>query len=250
MPPLAIKCIESWKKYLPDYEIKEWNESNFNVNMIPYVREAYAAKKYAFVSDYARFWILYKYGGIYFDTDVEVIRRMDDIIERGNFMGMETDADENNFVTGNVAPGLGLGVNPGLGLGVNPGLGLIKKILDFYETLHFTKETDVSNQITIVHITTKILRDNGLKPISGIQEVDGVWIYPAEYFNPTNITTKRLHITKNTHSIHWYMESWNKKSFRAKTKQFVRSLIPEKLLLKYAQKKQILTNRSSPFSRL
>ena len=227
-PAEVLRMIASWRKHCPDYEIKEWNESNFDVNMIPYVREAYAAKKYAFVSDYARFWILYKYGGIYFDTDVEVIRRMDDIIERGNFMGMETDADENNSVTGNVAPGLGLGVNPGL--------GLIKKILDFYETLHFTKETDVSNQITIVHITTKILRDNGLKSINGIQEVDGVWIYPAEYFNPTNITTKRLHITKNTHSIHWYMESWNKKSFRAKIKQFVRSLIPEKLLLKYAQK--------------
>lgn len=91
LPELAQKCIASWKKYLPDYEIKEWNEDNFDVNIIPYTAEAYKAKKYAFVSDYARFWILYQYGGIYFDTDVEVIRPMDDIIERGNFMGFETD---------------------------------------------------------------------------------------------------------------------------------------------------------------
>ena len=89
MPPLALKCIESWKKYLPDYEIKEWNESNFDVNSIPYTAEAYAAKKYAFVSDYARFKILYDEGGIYFDTDVEVIKPMDDIIAAGPFMGCE-----------------------------------------------------------------------------------------------------------------------------------------------------------------
>ena len=92
LPKSAIKCIESWKKFLPDYEIKEWNENNFDVNIIPYTKEAYECKKYAFVSDYARFWILYKYGGLYFDTDVEVIKSMDDIIERGPFMGIEVEA--------------------------------------------------------------------------------------------------------------------------------------------------------------
>ena len=84
LPELAQKCIASWKKYLPDYEIKEWNEDNFDVNILPYTAEAYQAKKYAGVSDYARFWILYQYGGIYFDTDVEVIRPIDDIVVRGN----------------------------------------------------------------------------------------------------------------------------------------------------------------------
>ena len=102
LPELAQKCIASWKKYLPDYEIKEWNEDNFDVNIIPYTAEAYAAKKYAFVSDYARFWILYKYGGIYFDTDVEVIRPIDDIIAKGNFMGCETDASGSDAAS--VAP--------------------------------------------------------------------------------------------------------------------------------------------------
>ncbi len=80
LPNSAKKCIASWKKFFPDYEIKEWNEDNFDVNMVPYIAEAYKAKKYAFVSDYARFWVLFKYGGLYFDTDVEVIKPMDEIV--------------------------------------------------------------------------------------------------------------------------------------------------------------------------
>ena len=80
LPDSAMKCIASWKKFLPDYEIKKWNESNFDVNMIPYVKEAYQVKKYAFVSDFARFYILYKYGGLYFDTDVEIVKPLDSII--------------------------------------------------------------------------------------------------------------------------------------------------------------------------
>lgn len=91
LPELAKQCIASWKRFLPDYEIREWNEDNFDVNIIPYTAEAYKQKKYAFVNDYARFWILYRYGGIYFDTDVEVIRPLDDIIAKGNFMGVESD---------------------------------------------------------------------------------------------------------------------------------------------------------------
>ena len=135
LPPLAIKCIESWKKYLPDYEIREWNEDNFDVNIVPYTQEAYQVKKYAFVSDYARFWILYKYGGIYFDTDVEVIKPLDDIIARGPFMGCER---EGVATTDSIFPiGINLGVNPGLGLGAIPNIELYKEILDMYATLHF-----------------------------------------------------------------------------------------------------------------
>ena len=111
LPPFAVKCIESWKKFLPGYEIKEWNEDNFDVNIIPYTQEAYEARKYAFVSDYARFYILYHHGGIYFDTDVEVIKSIDDIIERGAFMGCENEAKPGATALA-VAPGLGLGCNP------------------------------------------------------------------------------------------------------------------------------------------
>ena len=115
LPELAKKCIASWKNYFPDYEIKEWNESNFDVNAIPYTEEAYKQKKYAFVSDYARFWILYHYGGLYFDTDVEVIKPMNEIIERGPFMGCENTAKNRNKVVD--SSGLELGVNPGLVIG-------------------------------------------------------------------------------------------------------------------------------------
>ena len=166
LPSLAIKCIESWRKYLPDYEKKEWNEDNFDVNIIPYTQEAYQVGKYAFVSDYARFWILYKYGGLYFDTDVEVIKPMDDIIARGPFMGCEKDVSDTSVAS----------VAPGLGLGVNPGLGVYKEILEMYSKLSFVNKDGTYNQKTIVQYTTEILCEYGLKEGNEIQECAGVWI--------------------------------------------------------------------------
>lgn len=219
LPELAQKCIASWKKYLPDYEIKEWNEDNFDVNIIPYTAEAYAAKKYAFVSDYARFWILYKYGGIYFDTDVEVIRSIDDVVAKGNFMGYETNPTGDD--TGSVAPGLGLGVTSGL--------ELVKKMLDYYEGQHFVHETIMRNQITVVHIATKVLHDNGMKNVLGIQQVGDVWIYPSEYFCPINVTTGRIHVEKNTRTIHHYAGTWVDKKFSLK--ELLKRIIPEKCLM-------------------
>ena len=206
LPKLALKCIKSWKKYLPDYEIKQWNEANFDINIIPYTQEAYKAKKYAFVSDYARFWILYNYGGLYFDTDVEVIKPMNDIIAKGPFMGCENDVEEDLSVS--VAPGLGLGVNPGLGLGVNPGLGLYKEILETYSTLHFIQSDGTLNQKTVVSYTTEILNKYGLKAINDLQYCAGVWIYPKEYFCPISTSDGKLRLTNNTVSIHHYSQSW------------------------------------------
>ena len=232
LPELAQKCIASWKKYLPDYEIKEWNEDNFDVNIIPYTAEAYQAKKYAFVSDYARFWILYQYGGIYFDTDVEVIRPIDDIVERGNFMGFETDPKSQlkaDASEASVNPGLGMGVAPGLGMGVAPGLGIIKKMLDFYEVKHFVHEAVMRNQITVVHIATQVLRENGLKNVAGIQEVAGCFIYPSEYFCPINVTTGRIHVEKNTRTIHHYAGTWVDKKFSMKG--ILKRFLPEFLVL-------------------
>lgn len=202
LPESAIKCINSWREYLPDYKIKEWNENNFDVNIIPYTQEAYEAKKYAFVSDYARFWILYYYGGLYFDTDVEVIKPMDDIIERGPFMGIEVVAKGNELPK----------VAPGLGLGVNPGLGLYKKLLEKYDTLRFKNEDGTLNKKTIVAYTTEVLQENGLISSNDIQNVGGVWIYPADYFNPLDSLTGKLKLTENTRSIHWYMNSWSDSS--------------------------------------
>ena len=224
LPELAQKCIASWKKYLPDYEIKEWNEDNFDVNIIPYTAEAYQAKKYAFVSDYALFWILYRYGGIYFDTDVEVIRPMDDIIERGNFMGFETDPKPQLKADASEAS-----VNPGLGMGVAPGLGIIKKMLDYYENKHFICEANMRNQITVVHIATQVLRENGLKNVAGIQEVAGCFIYPSEYFCPINVTTGRIHVEKNTRTIHHFAGSWVDK--KVSFKEILKRFLPEFLVL-------------------
>ena len=210
---------------MPDYEIKEWNEDNFDVNIIPYTAEAYQAKKYAFVSDYARFWILYQYGGIYFDTDVEVIRPIDDIIERGNFMGFETDPKPQLKADASEAS-----VAPGLGLGVNPGLGLIKKMLDFYEGRHFEFVPGGIGQLTIVHIATEVLRKAGLKQQQGIQQVDDMWIYPAEYFCPINLKTGRIHVRPNTRTIHHYAGTWQDKHFSFK--EWIKKVLPESLLLK------------------
>ena len=201
LPESAVKCINSWKKFFPDYEIKEWNEDNFDVNIIPYTKEAYEAKKYAFVSDYARMWILYHHGGLYFDTDVEVIKSMDDIVARGAFMGVEVEVTKNT----------NLGVNPGLGLGVETGSKIYKAILDYYAPLHFVLEGGALNQITIVTHTTNVLEENGLKQTNELQQVAGVWIYPRDYFNPFDNNTGKLVITENTRSIHWYTKTWLKK---------------------------------------
>ncbi len=195
LPELAQKCIASWKRFCPEFEIIEWNESNFDVNCCNYVREAYEAKKWAFVSDYARFKILYEHGGLYFDTDVEVIKPLDEVISRGGFMGREE--------------GISGGVAPGLGLGVTPGLGLYKELLEAYHSRHFINEDGSYNQKTIVEYTTEALLNYGLKSSNEIQFVAGIYIYPKEYFCPMNYVSGEVKITNNTYSIHHYSASWH-----------------------------------------
>jgi hypothetical protein len=191
-PELAQKCILSWKKYFPAYEIKEWNESNYDVHKIPYVDEAYNKKKFAFVSDYARFDVLYQYGGIYFDTDVEVIKPFDDILEKGGFLGLQTK---------------GL-VAAGLGIGCNAGLEMVYQILNFYSTLHFINPDGSYNTRTVVEYVTAILRKHGLKRKNTIQKIDEFVVYPTEYFCPMSHETGKLKITDNTYSIHHFDGSW------------------------------------------
>lgn len=226
LPESAKKCIASWRKFLPDYEIWQWSEAplnvnvndnddaltahrsplnciadkvmEFNVNIIPYTKEAYEAKKYAFVSDYARYDILHQYGGVYFDTDVEVIAPMDDIIEKGPYMGIEVPAKEE------VTPM----VNPGLGIGAPAGLPFYKKVLDYYSTLHFLGEDGKPNEVTIVTHTSKVLAESGMNSVNEIQQVAGIWIYPVDYFNPLNDLTGKIEMTQNTRSIHWYSKTW------------------------------------------
>lgn len=200
LPESAQKCIASWRKYLPDYEIVEWNEDNFDVDSIPYTAQAYAARKYAFVSDYARFKVLYEQGGLYFDTDVEVIKPLDDIIADGPFMGFEINPDPKTGYVGDVAPGLCLGATAGM--------DVYSDILDFYCTQNFINDDGTPNLTTVVKFTSSILKRNGLKSIVGIQHVAGINIYPAEYFNPLDDLTGKLTITPNTRTIHWFTKTW------------------------------------------
>lgn len=199
LPRMARKCIRSWRKYFPDYEIKEWNEENYDVRSIPYVAAAYDAGKFAYVSDYARFDILYRYGGIYFDTDVEVLRPLDDIIDTGPFMGCEINAVPDKGVSGRVAAGLGLGVGPGH--------EVYKKILDEYAS-NMSPKFDGGQ--TVVDIVTKILCKLGMPVQTGIVNVLGINIYPEEYFCPIawGSTYKDARFTANTRTIHHYSGSW------------------------------------------
>lgn len=204
LPQSAKKCIKSWKKYLPEYEIKEWNEDNFDVNIIPYVKEAYEAKRYAFVSDYARFYILYHYGGVYFDTDVEVIKPIDDIMQRGAFMGCETV----------ISDSFPLYVAPGLGVGIECKNNILKSLLDLYSNLHFINPDGTHNLKTIVQYTTDILIEHGLQKKKDIQCIGGIWIYPKEYFNPYDYELKKIVLTENTRTIHYFAGSWKTKKER------------------------------------
>lgn len=190
LPDSALKCIESWKRNMPEYEIKRWDESNFDVNGIAYISEAYEMKKYAFVSDYARFKILYENGGVYFDTDVEIIRPLDKIVMAGPFMGVE----KNNQI------------NPGLGMGSCRMMPFIGEMLKHYSTLRFLKEDGSINYDTVVFYTTNKLREYGWTGKE--KEIAGFKIYNKDYFCPLDYETNKLTITKNTHTIHHYSATW------------------------------------------
>lgn len=202
LPKSALKCIDSWRKFFPDYEIKEWNESNFDVNMMAFTKEAYSAKKYAFVSDVARFWVLYNEGGLYFDTDVEVIAPMDDIVERGPFMGVECmDVYEKGYPA----------VNPGLGVGCEVNNKFYGEMLKHYESIHFCNEDGVQIPGTVVMHTSKMLMKYGMLPIDTCQQVAGINIYSKDYFCPLEDATGILYKTGNTRTIHWYSKTWIEK---------------------------------------
>lgn len=200
LPDSAKTCIESWKKFCPDYQIIEWNEDNYDINTCEYVREAYRNKKWAFVSDYARYDILYREGGLYFDTDVELIRPIDDIIKEGSFIGCEKGFFNNGW----------LKVNPGVGIGAIAGLPFYKEVLEFYSTQHFEKN-GIFNQTTIVEYTTTFLVKNGLRNYNGIQKIGDITIYPWQYFGPMDYVTGDIEITDETRSIHHYTASWLEK---------------------------------------
>ena len=200
IPKEYEKYIDSWRRFLPDYEIKRWDETNYDVNCIPFSAEAYSVGKYAYVSDYARLRILYEHGGVYFDTDVEVIKPIDDILDAGPFMAFEKNTNAKVDEMLNVAIGLGFAVEPG-----NP---IIREILDFYESHHYIYPDGHMEQITIVKIVTDILKSHGLTRSDRPSTVEGITVYPWDYFCPVEFMSSKLEITKNTRTIHHYSASW------------------------------------------
>lgn len=183
-PEIVKKCIKSWKKELTDYEIIEWNEKNFDIEVNDYVREAYRRKKYAFVSDYVRVEKLYNYGGIYLDTDVEVFRNFNQFLNESSFWGFE----EKNFIGTST-------------IGAEKGNSVIGEFLKFYENRSF-------NQVTNVVTITEILKKHGITMDGNYQKTGDITVYPQEYFSPYDYINYYSKKTERSVAIHYFHKSW------------------------------------------
>lgn len=199
IPEKAVRCIESWRKYCPDWEIREWNEQNYDVQKIPYIRDAYKEEKWAFVSDYARLDVVWQYGGIYLDTDVELIRSLDSFIKQEAFFAIEKE---------------NLCINTGLGFGAAAKNEILGELMALYENLLFYKEDGSLNLTPCPKYITDFFGERGYQPKDNTQFCGVATIYGSEYFCPMNFKTGVLDITGNTYGIHWYDSSWLSESNR------------------------------------
>lgn len=193
LTPLAQKCIESWNKYLPEYPIITWNEKTFDVDSVPFTQEAYNCKKYAFVSDYVRLWALYHYGGIYMDTDVEVISDLDKFMNFQAFSGFEQD---NYMPTGIMA--------------AVPHHPWIHRMLEHYRgRSFFDPDGTMDLKPNVIFMTELAEKEFGLKRGNELQILkDDVHIFPNDYFCPMVWETREIKLTPNTHTIHHFAYSW------------------------------------------
>ena len=210
-PELAKKCIASWKKFCPDFEIREWNEDNCDYLAMPFMAEAYAAKKYAFVSDVMRLIVLEQYGGVYFDTDVEVVRDISPLLNDEGFIGFEN----NRFV------------NSGQVMAAVPHQPIVQAMIDEYKKLHYMQPDSSVMPIGCPRLNSDVLERFGLIRNGQEQIVAGIHVYPDDYFNPMDSTIGKLAKTENTYSIHWYSMSWLPKrtQIRAKLGRIVRRIM-------------------------
>lgn len=198
-PELAYRCIESWKKHCPDYEIREWNEDNFDIVAAPlYVRQAYEAGKWAFVTDYVRLWAMTAFGGIYMDTDVEVLKPLDPFLHHRAFSGFENATD---IPTGIMA--------------CEKDFPLFQTLLCYYDDAVFFLPDGTVNLVTNVVTITKLCLEKGLVQNNTYQEIDGFALYPKEYFCPISYMTNQMEQTENTVTIHWFSGSWKDDKIRA-----------------------------------
>ncbi|MFI3326692.1 MAG: glycosyltransferase [Clostridia bacterium] len=192
LPEKDTKFIDTWKKFCPDYEIKCWNESNYDVTKNKYMYEAYKAKKWGFVPDYARLDIIYNHGGIYLDTDVEIIKNFDELLANKAFMGFESQ----KFV------------NLGNGFGAEKNNETIKKIMDTYDNLKFIKDDGTYNITPSPILNSKELENMGFIMNNELQETNSTKLYPQEYFCPKDYDIEKIILTENTFSIHHWNSSW------------------------------------------
>ena len=194
MPELALKCIESWHRFMPDYEYKLWNEDSFDITDVPYVKEAYEAGKYAFVTDYVRLFALYTEGGIYMDTDVEVLKPYDDLLSLPGFTGYE-GSKYLPPVTGTMAS--------------EAGNEWVKEQLDSYVDAHFIKPDGSLDTTTNTARISQIMQKGGFVQDGKKKVYKDMYIFPVEYFCPRQTTGEFL-ITDNTYCDHHFMGSWSK----------------------------------------
>lgn len=213
LPVLAQKCITSWKKHCPDYEIIEWNESNFDINCCYYVREAYDAKKWAFVSDVARLYALVKCGGIYMDTDVEVIKPLDDLLDYDAFSGFETKTQ--------IPTGI---------MSCSESHPLFAELLHDYDNMHFIRPDGSYDLTTNVTRITKTCLKYGLRLDDTFQTVNDFTLFPHDYFCPKSIDTGIVTITDNTYTIHHFNGSWlsDESKYELSLKQKYCKFLPKK----------------------
>ncbi|RSX50200.1 glycosyltransferase family 32 protein [Bifidobacterium callimiconis] len=212
LPEKEQKCMESWKKFAPDYEIVRWDETNYDVHKNAYMGEAYDRKKWGFVPDYARFDIIYEHGGIYLDTDVELVKPLDELLSNKAYMGFES----NEWVNG------------GIGFGAEKGNSLIKGLRDMYDALSFVREDGELNTTPSPAYITDYLVSHGLRRDNTMQMLeDSMVIYPTEYFAARDYNTNKVTITENTISIHQYSGTWQ--SPRKKVARKVKRILGEKM---------------------
>lgn len=192
IPAKDKKCIESWKKFCPDYQIIQWNESNYDVTKNKYMFDAYQQKKWGFVPDYARLDIVYNHGGIYLDTDVELIRNLDSLLDNEGFVGFEQPEY----------------INLGLGFGAVKGNTTIGNILEHYKSLEFIKEDGSLNLTPSPYYNTEAIVKEGFAADGTLQTIENFTIYPKDYFCPRDYYSGKMNMTDNTYSIHWFNASW------------------------------------------
>lgn len=201
LPRDVRKCIKSWKDKCPDYEIVRWDETNFDINCSDFVKNAYASKDWAFVSDYARLKIIYENGGIYLDTDVELLKNLDFLLENDFFIG--TQQRENVYATG-------------LGFGAAKNNYVVKEMLDKYEDISF--DSMKKESIACPYLNTLALTNIGFNSFDKIQKIGKCVVYPPKYFDPLSPGTSTNLLCDDTISIHHYTASWTKKSNKLKRK--------------------------------